>query len=500
MAWVIHFRVPDRVALVRTEPIFRETIMMIKVRSLRRFILLTTLSLVVGGGLITAFANYGDAQEQIEELFDAELAQMARVLQSVFNNPSYQLPAFTEPLIYEDFADLSSSANDDEEYEHEIMLSGHKYEKKLAFQVWGKNEKLLIQSRTAAEHRLPKSSAGFHTIKEGGALWRVFALYDEGNGISVQVAQREDVRSELTLGIAEHLFMLPLMVLPILALAIWYFVGVAVAPLRNISEEVSQRHMGNLAAIDANNVPVEITGLVESLNLLFGRVKSQALMERRFTADAAHELRTPLAAIKIQLQNALRRIDGGPAKDSMIKSLSALNRMIHLVEQLLLLNRLDSTKVIENSEPVVVASTIHTVIDEYAEQISDRGIQLIQLIDETIVVDAHPALLYSLVRNFIDNALRYTPDRGSISIALADGQLKIEDSGSGVPEDQMETVFQRFYRVEGDSSQGAGLGLAICRQITSLYGFDLRIKNCTLPVHGLQVTIGFTKSHFAENA
>lgn len=464
---------------------------MIKIRSLRRFILLTTLVVVVGGGLITAFANYGDAQEQIEELFDAELAQMARVLQSVFNNPGYQLQDVSEPLIYEDFADLSPQAHDEEEDEHEVMMSGHKYEKKLAFQVWDRNERLIIQSRTAAQHNLPKRPAGFHTVSEGSSMWRIFALFDERNGMSVQVAQREDVRSELTLEISEHLFMLPLMVLPMLALAIWYLVGVAVAPLRNISEEVSQRHMGNLSAIDANDVPVEITGLVESLNLLFSRVKSQALMERRFTADAAHELRTPLAAIKIQLQNALRRIEGGPARDSMLKSLAALNRMIHLVEQLLLLNRLDSTKVIENSEPVLVASTIQTVIDEYAEQIDERRIQLIQSVDETLVVDAHPALLYSLVRNFMDNALRYTPNGGVINIVLGNGLLKIEDSGAGVPEDQLETVFQRFYRVEGDSSQGAGLGLAICRQIASLYGFDLNIKNRTSPERGLQVIIGF---------
>jgi two-component system sensor histidine kinase QseC len=473
---------------------------MIKIRNLRRFIVVTTLVVVCGGGLITAFANYRDAREQVEELFDAELAQMARVLQSIFSNPLYHREAFSAPLVYDDFDGVDPSS-EGKGAEHEISATGHKYEKKLAFQIWDKDDKLLIQSQTAAANNIPRQASGFHTASVGASLWRVFTIIDADRGLRVQVAQREDVRTELTLEISEHLFMVPLMVLPLLAMLIWYLIGYAIAPVKRLSSEVSHRHMGNLTSIDASGVPQEIRGLVASLNALFARVKAQALMERRFTADAAHELRTPLAAIKIQLQNALRRMENDRASESLQKSLRALNRMIHLVEQLLLLNRLDSTQALEHSEKVPVADCIRSVLEEYGEPFRNRGIRLVLDLDETIEVEAHPSLLHSLIRNFVDNALRHTPEAGEIRILLSKDGLRIEDSGSGIPEDQLETVFQRFYRIEGDGSpagslpgeksQGAGLGLAICRQIAGLYGFDLRIENRQGPQSGLCVIVRF---------
>lgn len=465
---------------------------MINVRSIRHFILITVLLTVIGGGLFSAYANYEDSKEQVEELFDAELAQMARVLQSVFNNPLTPIGKNSEALIYEDF-NFPNGVNSHTHDGNEISDDGHKYEKKLAFQVWGKEGGLILQSRSAYDVGLLRQEKGYHSVVVDRVLWRLFTLPDRQSGRWIQVAQREDVRTELTEEITEHLLMVPLIVTPLLAVVIWYFVGVAFTPLKRLSEDLSERHMGNLTPVDEANIPDEIRGLVTSINALFSRVKEQALTERRFTSDAAHELRTPLAAIKVQLQNTLRRVDNEKAADSVKKSLKALNRMIGLVEQLLLLSRLDATEVLENSEPVLLNATINSVIEELDFQLVDKQIRLNTELSTDVIVEGHDVLLHSLVKNFLDNAVRYTPDNSEITLTLNAQELVIEDSGPGIPETEIGAVFNRFYRVEGDCSQGEGLGLAICQKIARLYGCQLQLENQSKPKTGLRVRLIFNQ-------
>ncbi len=461
------------------------------IRSIRYYLLSVVLIIVVMGSLIAAVMNYLDAKEQVEEVLDAELAQMAKVLQSLFSS---QLPAKNappSPLIYEDFFSAENTDEDEEDDAHEITPTGHKYEKKLAFQAWLPNGQLMLQSRSARDNQLPPFTRGYHSIQLNDKEWRLFTLISL-EGYSIQVAQRQDVRTELTDEIAEHMFQAPLMITAIIALFLWIAIGYAFQPLRKISMDVAERNFGNLAPIDPTQSPSEIREMVSAINTLFHRVKAQAAAERRFTADAAHELRTPLAALKVQLQNAKRRVHNDKAEASLQKALNALDRMIHLVEQLLLLSRLDATQAIDLPETVSINQTVEHILEDYDFLLADKQVLLSWQSDQELRLQGHPALLYSLIKNFVDNALRYTPKGGTLGLRLHAHALTIEDSGPGIPENQLPNVFQRFYRVEGDQSQGEGLGLAVCQKIAELYRFHLTLRNRAAPDSGLQVTINFS--------
>ncbi|MCB0384057.1 MAG: hypothetical protein KDD43_01590, partial [Bdellovibrionales bacterium] len=321
--------------------------------------------------------------------------------------------------------------------------------------------------------------------------WRLFSISDP-KGYWIQVAQRLEVRSELTNEIAEHSMQAPLFIALLLAGAIWLIIGKAFRPLQTISQAVAERHIGHLSPIDIANTPTEVQALILAINRLLARVKEQALSERRFTADAAHELRTPLAAMKIQLQNGLRRIEGGKAAHSLNQSLKALDRMTHLVEQLLLLSRLDASEVIDTPDIVVLSQTVQDVLDEYQHVINARNIRVQVEESSHPEVTAHSALIHTLIKNFIDNALRYTPDSELLRIKIEKNILIIEDSGPGIPLEQQSKVFSRFYRVEGDHSKGEGLGLAICEKIADLYGYRIQLENIPPPGSGLRVLLFFS--------
>ena len=472
-----------------------------KPASLRRFLLTGILSVVFLAGLTTAFFNYRAVSEQVEELFDAEMAQMARVLQSLLKSSELTESSLTQTLNYEDFVNSPFDTFTDEEKSSAVEYSeyGHKYEKKLAFQVWDQSGNLILQTRTAKKSGIPLQSPGFNTLSsfskqsQSDSLWHTFTLQDSAADTIIQVAQTDDVRSELTIRIAAQQILAPLLITPVVAVLIWYLIGYAFRPLQKISDQVSSLNINNLQPVGGLDIPAEIQVLVNSLNQLFYRVKKQAIRERRFTADVAHELRTPLAALKIQLQNGLRRLIDDPARKSLQKAELALENMINLVELLLLLNKLETTYTIADTVPIRVADLIPEIVSLLEEKAIKARVNITTEIKEHVVVNAHRSLLLALISNLLDNALKYSPEGKSIDILLANGQLKICDVGPGIPATKLENVFQRFYRVEGDGATGSGLGLSICRQIAKLYGFSVKLENRTDVITGLAASIDFAQ-------
>ncbi|MCP5170372.1 MAG: sensor histidine kinase N-terminal domain-containing protein [Hahellaceae bacterium] len=460
---------------------------MLTIRSLKHYFLISLLTVIMLINLIIGVSNYHESEEQVEELFDAEMAQMARVLQSLFTHGQ-------RAQGHLEYHEKDIGAQIDNGHDEYTNL-GHKYEKKLAFQIRSPEGAIILQSDSATRSPLPIQAIGYHSLTLEKDAWRTFTLIDSDSGYVIQVAQNEDVRSELTHEIALHSVIPTVLSLPVFALLIGALVSRATRHLEHISNEVKQRDAGNLEAIDLPNVPDEIAPIIAALNHLFMRVRLQSERERRFTADAAHELRTPLAAIKIQLQNALRKSQLEASHASVSKALKALDRLVELVQQLLLLSRLDQPEESLGIECVELGDVVSNVVSELYPIAQARHIDFHLDLSDKLSIQANPVLIFTLVRNFAENALRYSDAHQQIDIRVNQHQVVIRDFGPGIPDDKINQVFERFYRVEGDhGGGGAGLGLAICKEISGRYHIDVSLRNAS---PGLEVTLDFEPSETA---
>ena len=263
---------------------------MLPTRSIRRFLLIGIASVIALGWSITAIINFSSSREQVEELFDAELAQMSRVLQAMIGQ---EMSAHATPLNYADQGVLEATFDNGES-----SALGHKYERKLAFQVWSDAGQLLLANHLPLPTDANALHEGYADLKVEGHAWHSFTLHDKAQKLWFRVAQREDVRSELTGEIALAATLPGLILTPLLLLVSAWVIRRGLAPLHQISSELKNRDYQNLSEIDHERYPLELQQPVEELNQLFRRVTESHERERRFTADAAHELRTPLAISK----------------------------------------------------------------------------------------------------------------------------------------------------------------------------------------------------------
>jgi two-component system sensor histidine kinase QseC len=450
--------------------------------SIRRRLLVTlllTISLVSGSTLVL---SYYDAQHEVQELFDAELAQSAKVLQGLL------LPE----LIQGDQAQLNTLSylmqnlppiviSDDE-----AGLYGHEYERKIAFQVWNRNSKLLLKSVSAPEE--PLSVSGLDPYRRGysdeyvhNSRWRVFKLWDKNDRFLIQVAEHYDVREELTGDISGKLVAPALIALPVLGVLIWLGVGRGLAPVQHVAEEVTRRDPHNLQPMQVGPVPVEILPLVTELNQLFSQLHHAFERERHFTDDAAHELRTPLASVKTQAQVALRATGVAEQQQALRQVISGVDRATHLLGQMLTLARLNPEEKTLEREEIFLHALAADVVAEIAPAAIKKEIALELCGDEHAIVKADAISVSILVRNLVDNAVRYTPPGGTVRVEVSKQSdrtvLTVVDNGPGISEELQQRVFDRFFRVVGNNNQGCGLGLAIVKQIADLLSITVEIKN-----------------------
>lgn len=243
--------------------------------------------------------------------------------------------------------------------------------------------------------------------------------------------------------------------------------------MHKLSGEVSKRSADELSPIDSKPVVDELRPLTSSINSLFKRLRSAIDRERRFTADAAHELRTPLAGMKVQIQVAMRSADARERQQALQKVLTATNNGAHLVEQMLTLARLDPAHQEIEMQPTRLDEIAEQVLSELASLAVEKNIQLQLSVDEALPeINSYPGSMSILIRNLVDNAIRYTPEGGSISVSLLYADqitIKVCDTGPGISEDEMEKIFHRFYRPAGHDEYGCGLGLSIVQRIADLH-------------------------------
>ena len=443
--------------------------------SIRRALLMSIIAVSTLLLLIAAALSYRAGLQEAGELFDAKLAHSSRVLLSLTDAPLAELPerppgaVADTPMVISvwhgtvggGIADIADMA----------QPGGHAYETKLSFQVRDSHGVLLLRSDSGPSRRLAPLVPGFADVEIDGEHWRTFTLksplgrwYQSGELSAI----REEIAEEIALGT-----LLPLLAaVPLLALFVWIAVDWACRSLVRVSDAVEQRSPDHLEPIHLDRVPREIQGIVKSVNGLIARLDAALARERRFTADAAHELRTPLAALKVHAYN-LRHAATAIERDQSQSHLDAgIQRMERLVAQMLTLSRMENGTAPLSRRRIDLAAVLERHCRDYAASGIADGKRL-HLSTEPVTVHGDELALDALVRNLLDNALRHTPHGGEV-IAHAgrndgDAEIVIEDSGPGIPEAARQRVFERFHRELGTKTEGSGLGLSIVTQALHLH-------------------------------
>lgn len=327
-------------------------------------------------------------------------------------------------------------------------------------------------------HVPPNLSEGFHTVDVDGTGWRLY-VRTLSNGQRIAVGQRTDIRDEQAQDSGEYTLIPILLLVPTLLLLTTWVIGRTLAPVTTLAAQLDQRDDTNMAPLAVNEVPAEIVPFVTSLNGLMGRLATSMEQQRRFIADAAHELRSPLTALTLQAANLGQAVLTSSGEQRVAALQAGLARTKILLEQLLTLARSQACS--GSATEVDVTRLVRQVIEEVMPLAAARGIDLGCGRLETVRLAAPEGELTILVRNALDNAIRHTPANGVVDVSVfRDGEgvvFQVEDSGPGIPAGEEERVFEPFYRVMGSEGSGSGLGLAIVSGIAERLGGRATLTN-----------------------
>lgn len=370
------------------------------------------------------------------------------------------------------------------------------YGSSLRYQLWRDDGHLLFRSDNAPLDRMTKTMGYSDNADEQGKGWRNYHVHDTSHGVKIIVSEPHDFRAKLVRNMVIAAATPLALGLPVLFLLLWFSIRKGLHPLATLSQEISKRQPNNLTLIDARSVPDEVQPIVTALNDLLTRMGQTLDHERRFTDDAAHQLRTPLAAIQAQLYVARHTQAEAPRQLALEQMQHSVERGIRLVNQLLTLARLDPKQVRPEFQSLRLEKIAETICAELAPLALQRE-QSLELVAEPDLppVSGNADMLAMLLSNLVDNAIHYTPRGGNILIDLqADGsgvQLSVCDDGPGIAPGQRHQVFERFYRIAEQSQPGTGLGLAICKRVADLHHASLTLAD-GLAGRGLCVRLHLT--------
>jgi two-component system sensor histidine kinase QseC len=425
-------------------------------RSLQGRLLVLVVGVVAAVWLGAAVLTWRDARHELDELLDGHLAQAAALL----------------------VVQQAGELDDDRAADAPVL---HKYAPKVAFQVFHEG-RLALRSPNAPE--LPMADAGrrfrtgFRTVEIGGVAWRVFAAHGAERDVQVYVSEQVASRGSILWAVLRSVVWPMLLALPVLALASWWAIYGGMAPLRRLGRALAERRPEAVQPLALPDAPSEMQPMIGALNGLFGRIAELIEAERRFTADAAHELRTPIAAIRAQAQVALREDDAASRRHALESTLAGCDRATRLVEQLLTLSRLEA-----GAAPPMVAVDLGEIARQVAADAAPLAIakgQAIELSAGTpsqVMADATLAAV--LIRNLVDNAILYSPAGAKVKLSVhrRDGvvRLTVEDSGGGLAAADAARLGERFFRGLGTGVSGSGLGWSIVRRIAAVHGAGVNV-------------------------
>jgi two-component system sensor histidine kinase QseC len=425
-----------------------------------RLLRLVMLSTVLAWALAAAL-SYRQALDDVQELMDSQMAETARLLIALAQNAGGQR------------ADLPKTV------ESPRSKRSRRGELAQEFRIVRADGSVLL--RSARDPELPlDTSLGYADVTVAGSTWRSLVLESADGSLRAQVTHPAHSRNREAFEIASNAALPPaLLLLPMLAL-IYFSVCRGLKPLEDLAAGVAARSPENLTALPVATAPRETTQLIEALNQLLARLTAALDNERRFTADAAHELRTPLAALKIQAQIAVAAPDSAQQRHALAQVLAGADRAARLVEQLLRLARLDPIVKLPHPQPIDLAGLARAWADESRPAAAGKTVDVVAS-SAPVTVEGDRDLLAVAARNLVDNALRYAPAGSTVTLraGLEHGEpvLVVADNGPGVPEEELQHLLERFYRGRDVTAEGSGLGLAIVHRIAELHGAVLEVEN-----------------------
>jgi two-component system sensor histidine kinase QseC len=432
------------------------------VKSIRFYLVVALLSAIALGNFIAAVYGYRSSMQAAETLLDAQLADTAALLQT------------TPPAS----GDVVARPSD-----------------RLAYQLWSESGVLLLRTDNSGNTPIAEFAGGYSDENFEGFRWRVLSRFDQAERRWIQVAERIDIRTQLADGIILHAVVPIVASMPVIAAIVWLVVGNGLSLVKQLASELRGKRVDDLSRLGTVNPPVELAPVVDAINDLLRRLEDSIMRERRFSADAAHELRTPLAAIKVHVHNLRAEL---PEHEEAFTVLDRdLGRLGHLIEQILLLYRTTPEHYQAKMEAIDLQALAQAVIGDLYADIESKG-QTISLEGDPETVTGDEASLVILLRNLLQNASKYSPAGASITVYTGRNDfgvwLGVRDSGPGIPVAEIARVFDRFYRVGGDrhasAEDGCGLGLAIVRHIADLHHAKLDIEN-NADGPGLTVNVTF---------
>tara|TARA_R110002020_G_scaffold2447_3_gene11475 strand:+ start:45261 stop:46628 length:1368 start_codon:yes stop_codon:yes gene_type:complete len=448
--------------------------------SIRRRILLRVLGLLLVGSLILSAVSYRDATHEIEELFDAQLGQSARVLQGLLRLPQAQI----------DHQQLAQALIESAEQQPTL---GHRYESKLAYQVRDAEGQIIARSFSVPVMDEDNWQPGFDNLGQGEQQWRRYVLMDPQQQLAIWVGERADVRGELVGKIVRSTLIPDLVGIPLMLLLVWLAIGSGLKPLERMARHIRQRDPNSLQPLLISDLPLELEPMQAALNRMLDQLGLLFAREQHFIADAAHELRTPLAILQIHADNARTATEPLEREAALSHLHAGVERATRLVSQMLTMARLADEQQ-RDRVPVHLQQSCRSELAQLLPLALRKHQELLFDADEQLpaVLHMEPGSLGMLLQNLVGNAIQHCPEGGTIQLRLMLEQspapallLCIEDSGAGVPAAERERLLERFYTC-GDLP-GAGLGLSIVQRVVERHQGHIELDDSVLG--GLRVSI-----------
>ncbi|MDI7776524.1 ATP-binding protein [Asticcacaulis sp. EMRT-3] len=413
--------------------------------------------------LIGAIA-YMSADDEISEVYDSQMISSAQELWKLAR-------AEQDPQRFQvENGNMGLSPED------EAALN--EYSSWRSFRVW-RNGLIVMASGNAPNANTPAEASGFRVIRRNGAKWRIFTYRSPSDHILVEVAERLQARQEISQRIVWGVSLPLLFVMPIIMLGVWLGIRWGLRDLRSFAAVIRRRSPNDLGRVDGDKLPSELAPLSDSINALLTKLAVSRDQERLFTDNAAHELRTPLAALGVQAEVARAALTERDRQRAFDALMGGVQRTSRLLDQLLTLARISHTPA--KLTPINLYDSTREALGELYAKAHARGLDLILTGDEDVFITANKPLLNLLLSNLLDNAIKHSAPGSAVEVSIGRAgettEFVLRDHGPGIPEVEQDKVFGRFYRIQGNTRAGSGLGLAIVRTICELIGAEIHLAN-----------------------
>lgn len=438
--------------------------------SVRARILVPVLILILLGDALISWLVLRDSHHEIEEVYDAQLAQSARLLQGVLRQRDPDEDDWDR--LYQAFDQAMSRVGEEG--------AAHPYETRLTFQVWRSDGQLLVRSAEAPILNAPPVTLGSHDLVDNGNDWCAFLLADPEQGLLIWVGERDDIRQDLIQRIVRHTLWPTLIGVPLLTVLIWLTIGWGLTPLRAMARAIRGRNTDTLQPLHLNPLPRDLEPMQTALNRLLTQIDELLERERRFIADAAHELRTPLAILRIHAQNAQNAGTPEQRREALDFLVNGVDRATRIGSQLLTMARIEPQLNDRRRSRVQLTALIREELAELAPLALEKGVELVLEGEEDCWVASEPVMLAIALQNLLTNALNFSPPGSEVKVEVRVDThnqvcLSVKDAGPGIDAAELGRLFERFY--SRGNANGAGLGLAIVQMIGRKIGCTLRLYN-----------------------